>query len=370
MTTQGQALRTPLHAVHVEAGARIVEFAGWDMPIQYTGVLEEHRAVRTRAGLFDVSHMGELSVRGPQAQALLQALTCNDLARLSPGRAHYNGLMTPHGAFVDDLVIYRLDADDFMVVVNAANAAKDFAWMTSQGRSFDAEIADRSGDWSLLSLQGPLAQEILTAMTAVDLGEIRYYGFRRGDVAGVPCLISRTGYTGEDGFELYAPWDGAERLWRSTMAAGAPHGLVPAGLAARDTLRLEACMALYGNDIDETTTAYEADLAWIVKLDKGTFTGRDALSRERAEGSRRRLAAFTTDGRAIARQGHAVHRAGGDVVGAVTSGSFSPTLQKNVGLAYVPPDLAQPGARLEIEIRGRREAATVAPKPFYKRART
>jgi aminomethyltransferase len=336
--------------------------------VQYTGVLEEHQAVRTRAGLFDVSHMGEVAVSGPQALDYLQHVTCNDVAKLVPGRIQYSALMTEAGTFVDDLLVYRLEERAFLVVVNAGNAAKDLGVLRAAAQPFDVEVEDHSARYALLAVQGPRALAVVSALAAADLTEVRYYAFVRTEVDGVPCLVSRTGYTGEDGFELYAPPDAAARLWQALLAAGASQGIRPAGLGARDTLRLEACMALYGNDIDETTTVLEADLGWIVKLDKGAFVGRDVLARQKAEGIARRLVAFETEGRAVARHGHAA-RVDGQEIGVVTSGSFSPTLKKNVGMAYLPVAHAVPGARFEVAIRGRGEPATVVPKPFYKRAK-
>jgi aminomethyltransferase len=364
--TTGSTQRTPLHAVHVAAGARMVDFAGWEMPVQYTGVIDEHHAVRTRAGLFDVSHMGEVSVRGPQAVAFLQHVTCNDVAKLHPGRVQYSALMTDAGTFVDDLLVYRLAEDGFLVVVNASNAAKDLGAFRARGGAFDVEVEDHSARYALLAVQGPRALAIVDPLASDDLGALKYYGFTRTEVDGVPCLASRTGYTGEDGLELYLPPEAAETVWYSLLAAGAPHGLAPAGLGARDTLRLEACMALYGNDIDETTTVLEADLSWIVKLDKGEFVGRDVLARQKAEGVSRLLVAFETEGRAVARHGYPA-AIDGQAVGVVTSGSFSPTFKKNVGMAYLPIERTAAGTRFEVAIRGRGEPALVVPKPFYKR---
>jgi len=358
--------RTPLHEEHVRAGARMVEFAGWHMPIQYAGVVDEHLAVRTRAGLFDVSHMGEVRVRGPQAVAFLQHVTSNDVARLEPGRAHYTGLMTPEGGFVDDLLIYRLGPDELLAVVNAANTAKDVAWLREHARGFEVELADESDAWAQIALQGPLASAILRRSCALDLAPIRYYHFRHGDVATVPCLVSRTGYTGEDGFELYAPAEAGAQLWRALLESGAADGLRPVGLGARDTLRLEAKMALYGNDIDETTTPFEADLGWIVRLGKGEFVGRAALVAQQERGIARKLTGFEMSGRAIARHGYAVLHSGAEVA-RVTSGSHAPYLKKNIGLAYLPLALAEPGTGIEIDVRGRAEPARVVPTPFYRR---
>ncbi|ANM32074.1 glycine cleavage system protein T [Acidobacteria bacterium Mor1] len=344
----------------------MVDFAGWRMPIQYRGTLEEHRAVRQAAGLFDVSHMGEARVRGPQAIDYLQWITCNDISKPKPGRAQYNALTTPEGGFVDDLLIYKIAADDLLLVINAGNTPKDLAWLQEQAGRFDVEVTDESADWCQLALQGPKAVSILERCTDVELAKLRYYSFRRGDVAGASCIVSRTGYTGEDGFEVYGPADAAVGLWNAVMEAGAADGLQPVGLGARDTLRLEAKMALYGNDIDESTTVLEADLGWIVKLAKGDFIGRDVLARQAEEGVQKRLAGFELGGRRIARHDYpAVHD--GKVVGRVTSGTFAPTLEKSIGLCYLPVELTEPGTRFEVDCRGRAEPATVVPTPFYKR---
>ncbi len=359
---------TPLHACHVEAGARLVEFAGWEMPVQYEGVIEEHRAVRTAAGLFDVSHMGEIRVRGTGAEALLQRLTPNDVAKLAPGRAHYSGFLTERGTYVDDLLIYRLAADDFLVVVNASNAAKDFDWIASRAGSSGAEVTDESDRYALIALQGPKAVEILAPLASPGAIELRYYGFLQGEVAGRPALISRTGYTGEDGFELYVDSGDAAEIWRRLLEDGAPAGLKPAGLGARDTLRLDAAMALYGHEIDDTTTPLEAGLGWVVKLDKGDFLGRDVLAAQKEKGLDRKLVGFEVRERGIARQGHAVvSQEDGGKVGAVTSGTWSPTFEKALGMAYVPADLSAPGTPLSLDVRGKRLAAEVVALPFYRR---
>ena len=360
--------RTPLRDFHAAHGGRLVDFAGWEMPVQYRSILEEHKAVRRAAGLFDVSHMGEVEVKGRGALSYLQHVTSNDVSRLTPGRIQYSALTTPAGTFVDDLLVYKLAEDDYLLVVNAGNTPKDVAWLLDHARGRDVDVADASRRWCQIALQGPMAEKILATLTALALPAIKYYGFERGEVAGVSCLISRTGYTGEDGFELYAASEHAEHIWHRVLTAGAPAGLVPAGLAARDTLRLEAKMALYGNDIDETTTVLEADLAWILKLEKGEFLGRDALLLQKAEGLTRKLVGFETEGRAVARQGYeAVH--GGKTVGKVTSGTFAPFLKKNIGLAYLPVGLGEPGTRFDVIIRGRPEPAVVVPTPFYKRPR-
>ncbi len=344
----------------------MVDFAGWRMPIQYRGTLEEHRAVRQAAGLFDVSHMGEARVRGPQAIDYLQWITCNDISKPKPGRAQYNALTTPEGGFVDDLLIYKIAADDLLLVINAGNTPKDLAWLMEQAGRFDVEVTDESADWCQLALQGPKAVSILERCTDVELARLRYYSFRQGEVAGASCIVSRTGYTGEDGFEVYGPADAAVGLWNAVMQAGEADGLQPVGLGARDTLRLEAKMALYGNDIDESTTVLEADLGWIVKLAKGDFIGREVLARQAEEGIEKKLAGFELSGRRIARHDYpAVHD--GKVVGRVTSGTFAPTLEKSIGLCYLPVELTEPGTRFEVDCRGRAEPATVVPTPFYKR---
>ncbi|HEY9420764.1 MAG TPA: glycine cleavage system aminomethyltransferase GcvT [Thermoanaerobaculia bacterium] len=355
--------RTPLHARHLEAGARMVDFTGWDMPVQYAGVIEEHRAVRTAAGLFDVSHMGEVRVRGAAAEALLQRLTPNDVGKLAVGRAHYSGLLTERGTYVDDLLIYKLAPEDFLVVVNASNADRDFEWIAARAEG-DVEVVNESDRYALLALQGPRALEILAPMAPAEVAGLKYYGFLQGTVAGAPAIISRTGYTGEDGVELYVAPEDAPEIWRRLVEAGA----VPAGLGARDTLRLEAAMALYGHEIDETTTPFEAGLGWVVKLEKGDFSGRDALLAQKEQGVPRKLVGFEVQGRGIARQGHGVVSDGG-TVGVVTSGTWSPTFEKALGMAYVPPALASPGTALTLDVRGKEIPAVVVELPFYRRPR-
>ena len=368
---QAELKRTPLYECHREAGGKMVPFAGWEMPVQYSGVMEEHRAVRTAAGLFDVSHMGEIRVRGAGALALLQRLTPNDVSKLAPGRAHYSGFLTEQATYVDDLLIYRLGEEEFLVVVNASNADRDFEWIASRAQAAgdDAEVTNASDDYALLALQGPKALAILAPLASLDAGSLRYYGFAQGEVAGVPALISRTGYTGEDGVELYlAPGD-APAVWRRLLEAGAAHGLVPAGLGARDTLRLEAGMALYGHEIDDSTTPLEAGLGWVVKLGKGDFLGRDVLAFQQAEGVKTKLVGFEMVGRGIGRQGYPVLDGDGKPVGRVTSGTFSPTFEKALGMAYVPVGLETPGTRLTLEVRGKPVEAKVVALPFYTRAR-
>jgi len=357
--------RTALHAEHVGHGARMAPFAGWEMPIQYSGVLSEHRAVREAAGLFDVSHMGEFEVMGAGAEAFLQALTPNDVGRLATGHAHYTALLTPAGTFVDDLLIYRLAAGRFLLVVNAANCSGDLAWLQKHVHA-DVEIRDLSAEYSLLALQGPRAAGILSGFLGKDLQALRPFRFVMAPREGAALLVSRTGYTGEDGFEIYLPPAAAAGVWRGLMAQGAAAGLVPAGLGARDTLRLEAALPLYGQDIDDTRTPLAAGLNFIVKLAKGDFMGRAALARQKEEGVAHRLAGFMVRGRGIARHGHSV-RVGGREVGVVTSGTHSPTLGRAIGMAYLPVAHAEPGTKLMVVIRGNEVEAEVVPLPFYRR---
>jgi aminomethyltransferase len=360
--------KTPLYARHRASGGRMVEFAGWDMPVEYTGISDEHLAVRTRAGLFDVSHMGEIEIAGSDALALVQVLTSNDASRLAVGQAQYSALMTPAGTFVDDVLVYRLADDHYLLVVNAGNIVKDHDWIASEGRKRggDAAVVNASSRYALIALQGPEAQQILQNLTTVDLSAIRYYWFAHGEVAGVRSTISRTGYTGEDGFEIFVPPAQAERVWLALIDAGRPADLRPCGLGARDTLRLEAAMRLYGNDMDDQTTVLEAGLGWIVGWQKPDFLGADRLRAQKANGLERKLVAFEMQGRAIARHGYPVVD-GDRQVGVVTSGTHTPFLKKAIGFAMVPVAMTDVGAPLAIEIRGRREHGQVVAEPFYKR---
>jgi aminomethyltransferase len=358
--------RTPLHAMHVAAGARMVPFGGWDMPVQYSGIIEEHRAVRTRAGLFDVSHMGEALVTGPGAIPVVQRLVTNDLGRVANGQAMYTPMCTPEGGIIDDLLVYRLGDARLMLVVNAANTDADLVWIRSHlGR--DAALTDISTETALLALQGPRSPAILARLTREPVDLIKYYWFREGvEVAGRRAIVSRTGYTGEDGFELYVAAEDAPPLWEALLEAGRADGLVPAGLGARDTLRLEAGLLLHGNDMDRTTTPMEVGLGWTVKLQKGDFVGADVLRRQKAEGTARRLAGFVVEDRAIARHGFPI-LVDGRPAGHVTSGTFGPTVEKSIGLGFVPAAHASPGSRIAVEIRGRQVPAAIAKTPFYTR---
>jgi aminomethyltransferase len=360
--------KTPLHARHRALGARMVEFGGWDMPVEYSGIVDEHMAVRTRAGLFDVSHMGEIEIAGKDAFKAVQHITSNDAGRLAINQIQYSALTTPQGTFVDDVLTYRIADDHFMLVVNASNIMKDFHWIAEHVKEAggDAAAVNTSSRYALIALQGPVARDVLQTLTAVDLSAIKYYWFATGEVAGVRVTISRTGYTGEDGFEVFAPPSSAERVWDAILQAGKSAGVVPAGLGARDTLRLEASMRLYGNDMDETTTVVEADLGWIVGWKKDEFLGHDVLKRQKAEGAPRKLVGFEMLERAIGRHGYDAY-IGGEKVGVVTSGTQTPFLKKAIGMAYLPADRTAPGTEFEIDIRGRRVKAAVVPMPFYKR---
>ena len=356
--------QTPLNQLEKALGGKMVDFGGWELPVQYSGILEEHEAVRTSAGVFDVSHMGELLVRGPQALELLQRNTCNDVSKLEDGRIHYNGLLYPTAGFVDDILIYRTAVDDYCVVVNASNTDKDFEWLLDNAKGLDVKVENVSADVAQLALQGPRSEAILQPMTDVPLAPMKYYRFAKGNVDGVPAHVSRTGYTGEDGFEVYVAPEHAPRIMQKMIDAGAK----PCGLGARDTLRLEAKMALYGNDIDHTTTPIEADLSWIVKSDKGDYNGRDVIEREKKEGPRRKLAGFEMIDRGIARHGYPIVD-GKEEIGVVTSGTMSPSLKKMIGLAYLPLDKTALGTEFLVLIRGKETRARVVQTPFYKRAK-
>ncbi len=362
-TSTAPLKRTPLRDVHVKAGAKMVPFGGWDMPVQYTGIIDEHRAVRRAVGLFDISHMGEFEVRGPGALAAVQRLCTNDAGPLDIGQVQYAALCYPEGGIVDDLTIYRLEQDRFMLVVNASNIDKDWAWVTShsEGR---AEWANVSDETALLAVQGPRAEPLVARLADRDVTALGYYRFARGEVAGVPAIISRTGYTGEDGFELYVPAAQVEPLWSALLEAGRGDGIQPIGLGARDTLRLEMKYALYGNDIDQTTNPLEAGLGWIVKPAKGDFIGRDAIEALRSRGVGRKLVGLEMADRAVPRHGYRIV-AGGAPVGVVTSGSFGPSVERSIGLGYVPSALAPVGTELGVEIRGVSQPARVVKTPFH-----
>ena len=354
--------RTPLHAAHVKAGARMVEFGGWDMPVQYSGIIDEHRRVRSAVGLFDVSHMGEFEVEGPGALAALQTLTTNDVSTLEVGQIQYSLLCYPEGGVVDDLTVYRLAPDRYMITVNASNIDKDWAWVTAHGGG--AQWRNISAQTGLIAVQGPRAEDLVSGLADIDVRAIGYYRFARGNVARVSTLVSRTGYTGEDGFELYAPWSDTERLWAALVEAGAKVDVAPIGLGARDTLRLEMRYALYGNDIDQTTNPLEAVLGWVVKPAKGDFIGKPAIERLRMEGPKRKLVGLGMADRSVARHGYPV-LSGGRRVGEITSGTFGPSVEKSIAMAYVETPLAAIGTAVDVEIRGQARPAHVVKTPFH-----
>jgi len=367
--TEAPLKKTPLNARHRASGAKMVPFGGWDMPVEYSGLSNEHAAVRARAGLFDVSHMGEIEIAGKDALAAVQRISSNDASKLAVGQAQYSGLLTPAGTFIDDLLVYRLAASHFLLVVNAGNIPKDYAWITEQIKpAGDAVAVDASSRYALLAIQGPEAQNVLQPLTGVELETIKYYWFAHGEVANVRATISRTGYTGEDGFEIFVPPQSADRVWLSLLESGKTVDIIPCGLGARDTLRLEAGMRLHGNDIDETTTAVEADLNWIVGWKKDDFVGAAALREQKASGAKRKIVGFEMLERGIARHGYDAYV--GDVkAGVVTSGTQTPFLKKAIGMAYLPIEHTAVGSEFDVDVRGRRTRARVVPMPFYKRAK-
>jgi len=357
--------RTPLNEIHRASGARMVDFGGWDMPVQYTGVVDEHNTVRNAVGLFDVSHMGEIEITGPEALKLVEHVTTNAASRLASGQAQYSGLLYEHGGFVDDILVHKVADDSYFLCVNASNQDKDFAHICSHNH-FECEVVFASPHYAQLAIQGPKAPMVAARLTDADLAAIRYYWFVDGVFAGVPARIARTGYTGEDGFEVYVAPEYAVSVWNAILDAGADFGIKPCGLGARNTLRLEAAMSLYGHEIGPSITPFDAGLGWIVKLNKGDFVGRDALVRQKEKPPSRALAGFEMRGRGIARDGYEV--ALDNLPGGwVTSGSPSPTLNKNIGMCFVPADHAQAGAKIGILIRNQTVEAEVVPTPFYKR---
>jgi aminomethyltransferase len=364
-----QPHETALVGIHRSLGARLIDFAGWLMPVQYSGILEEHRAVRQRAGLFDLSHMGELFVEGADAGDALAAAIVSDPRTLAVGRAQYSMMCAPDGGIIDDLIVYRLGSQRFMVVANAGNAPVVSDELVARLSGWKAVLDDRSYATSLVAIQGPLASEVLAPLTDVDLESLRYYAIAQGHVAGVESWLARTGYTGEDGFEVFVDWARGPEVWNALAEAGHAVGVIPVGLGARDTLRLEAGMPLYGNELDRETNPYEAGLGRVVKLEKpGDFVGRGALERDAREPVAKRLVGLEMTGRGIARHGHAVF-AGERRTGVVTSGTHSPTLGRAIAMAYVAPGEGEPGTMLDVEIRDQRVSANVVPLPFYKRSR-
>jgi aminomethyltransferase len=377
---KGKMKKTPLHQIHKALGAKMIDFAGWEMPVQYSGIIEEHLTTRTKAGLFDISHMGQILFKGPGALQAVQYLATNQAAKLVPGQVQYSALLYPTGTFVDDITVYKFNEEQFMFCVNAANTDKDYAWIqeniSSKKSSFaPVQIKNVSEEIALLALQGPKAAEILQNLTEINLSSLKSFRFIEGAVAGIKTWISRTGYTGEDGFELYIPAEEANRevhqekvieVWNKLLEAGQEHGLKPVGLGARDTLRLEARLVLYGNDITDQTTPLEADLEWIVKYDKGDFIGREALLKQKEQGIQRKLVGFEMIQRGIARSHYKILK-GQELVGEVTSGTYAPYLDKNIGLGYVKIEYSEIGTELDILIRDQKVKAKIVPTPFYKR---
>ncbi|WP_338866897.1 glycine cleavage system aminomethyltransferase GcvT [Myxococcus stipitatus] len=358
------ARRTPLNEAHRALGARMVDFAGWDMPVQYSSVIAEHEAVRNSVGLFDVSHMGEVEFSGPGALETVNGLISNDLARIADGQAVYAGLLNEQGGFVDDVVAYRFSPERILICVNASNREKDFAWMKEHARG--VAPVDRGDEYAQIAVQGPKAVGLVQRLTKTDTSKIGTYRFAEGEVAGVRAIISRTGYTGEDGFELYCAPGDAVTLWNALLDAGQQDGVKACGLGARDSLRTEMKYALYGNDIDDSHTALEAGLGWIVKLDKAGFIGKDALVAQKAAGVKRKLVGFELTGAGIPRHGYPILKEGSRV-GEVTSGTMGPTVKKPIGIGYVPTELAAEGSTFDVEIRGRAVPAVVVKTPFLKK---
>jgi aminomethyltransferase len=367
MEASGPLQKTSLNPVHRACGAKMVDFGGWDMPVQYSGLIDEHQTVRKAVGLFDVSHMGEIEVHGPEADKLVDYVTTNSVAKLKIGQAHYSGLLYEHGGFVDDILVHKVAADSFFICVNASNQLKDFEHIVAHN-NFDAEVVYASEKYAQIAIQGPRALETLKKMTATDLAAIKYYWFTDGEVSGTPARIARTGYTGEDGFEIYIDPAEAGRIWNELLEAGAEFGIKPCGLGARNTLRLEAKMALYGHEIHASINPLEADLAWIVKLDKGEFIGRDALMKQKQRGLSRKLVGFEMRGRGIGRDGYEV-LVDGTPAGWVTSGSPAPTLNQNIGLCYLPVEFAKTGGKIQVMVRNQPVDAEIVETPFYKRSK-
>jgi aminomethyltransferase len=365
MTSNPPLKKTPLNTLHKRMGARMAEFGGWEMPIEYSGIIQEHLAVRKAAGLFDISHMGEITVDGPESLDLVQNTTCNDAARLRDGQVQYSAFLYPEGTFVDDILVYRLSPESFFICVNASNADKDFQWV-AQHNQFKAKVRNASDQYTQFAIQGPNASKILQPLVDVDLTTIKNYWSQKARVDGMESIVSRTGYTGEDGFELYFSPEYSEQLWTHLLERGHKEGLVPAGLGARNTLRLEAKLALYGHEISDQTTPWEADLSWIVKMEKGEFIGKAALREQQQAGIRSKLVGFEMTVKGIGRDGYSV-LINGQVVGKVTSGGPAPYLKKNIGLAYVPANQTRIGTQLEIQIREQRVPAKIVDTPFYKR---
>ncbi|HEY7352045.1 MAG TPA: glycine cleavage system aminomethyltransferase GcvT [Terriglobales bacterium] len=367
--------KTALNGVHRQLGAKMVEFNGWEMPVEYPpsiggGIIAEHIAVRTGVGIFDVSHMGDIRLAGREALAAVQHISMNDASRLAIGQAQYSALLFPRGTFVDDVIVHRLDEDEYLLVINAGTREKDFNWVRDNTRQFDCDVDNLSDDFTQIAIQGPKAVDLLSKLTDADLRSVRFYWLTHGSVSGLKnTMIARTGYTGEDGFEIYVPSDEntSLRVWNEVLSVGKQFGVVPCGLGARNTLRLEAKLPLYGHEISDTINVWEAGLDRFCKMEKAEFIGREALENSKADGVKRTLVGLEMVDRGIARDGYKVQDTGGREIGYVTSGSPAPFLKKNIALAYVPPQHAEVGGELLVEIRGQGVKAKVVPTPFYKR---
>ena len=358
---------TPLYDEHVSLGARMVPFAGWNMPVQYSGLVEEHKCIRTRVGLFDVSHMGEINVTGRGALDFLQMMTLNDVSTMNIGQAQYNALCYDNGTIVDDIVIYKRGYDSFFICVNASNIEKDFSWLKEHAPKQGVTLENLSEDYAQIAVQGPKSRELVSKVVDVKIADLAYYYFTEGKVLGVPSIIARTGYTGELGYELYVPSTVAAKIWGALMQAGSEYEIKACGLGARDTLRLECGYLLYGHDMDNTTTALECGLSWITKFDKKYFIGKETLLNQKETGLKKRLVAFEMQEKAIGRHGYKIFstKEGNEEIGMITSGSPSPTLTKNIGMAYVSNEHSKIGSNIWIEIRGEKKHAMVVKKPFY-----
>ncbi len=365
--------KTALNAVHRQMGAKMVEFNGWDMPVEYPsvgGIIAEHNAVRTGVGIFDVSHMGDIRLKGPEALAAVQHISMNDAAKLAVGQAQYSALLYPEGTFVDDVIVHRLGEDEYLLVINAGTREKDFNWVRDNTRQFDCKVEHLSDDFTQIAIQGPKGVDLLQKLTDADLSKVKFYWVTRGTVCGLNnILIARTGYTAEDGFEIYVPSDEATgaMVWNKVLEAGKEFGVVPCGLGSRNTLRLEGKLPLYGHEISDTINVWEAGLDRFIKMDKPEFIGRTALEKAHGAGLKRTLVGLEMVERGIARDGYKVQDETGREIGYVTSGSYAPFLKKNIALAYVPPEYGNVGATVKVEIRGQGVAARVVPTPFYKR---
>lgn len=368
MSTEASLKRTPLFDAHQRLGAKIVPFAGWEMPVQYSGVIPEHRAVREQVGLFDVSHMGEIFVEGKEAELAISSMTCNDLRTLSDGKAQYSAIINPDGGVVDDIIIYRFSATRYLICVNASNADKDQAWFVKHNR-FDAEFVNRSAEYGQIAIQGPKAAQLLSKLPGLEKVDLlSYFHFGEYQSGGVPLIVARTGYTGEDGFEVFVPAAATEQLWETLLKSGGDIPVLPIGLGARDTLRLEACYPLHGHELGDDISAIESGLGWIVKPAKGEFIGRDVLVRHREQGAPRALVGFFVEDAGIARHGAPIVDDSGAAIGVVTSGTKTPTVDRALGMALVPRAHAAEGTVLKVAVRGRQLQAKVVKRPFYKRS--